>query len=344
MPIYVKPYGTACFLIDGFLFQSLEQRLRAAFEGTGQQFVALSCAGECCDEEVERVKAEARQRNAAVFVGVGGGKTMDVAKLCADSAGLPLIIVPSSASTDAPVSEIAVVYQPDGEYVGSRKMRRNAELVLVDSEIVAKAPRRLFIAGMGDALATLLEAQACSSSDSPNYIGMGYRRCQAGMAISQRCWDILFADGRRALEALDTGVVTEALENVIEANTLLSGLGFLNTGLSAAHGIHSGLTALECTHPYLHGEKVAFGVVCQLVLENTPKETTEQILRFMADIGLPMTLGQLGVEATPENVRAIAQKTAEGPLVHQEPFVVTEDTVYSAIFAADALGRRYQRS
>lgn len=343
LPAYVKPYGTACFLIDAFLFQTLEQRLNAAYEGTGQQFIALSCSGECCDEEVERVKAEARRHGAGVFAGIGGGKTMDVAKLCADSAGLPLVIVPTSASTDAPVSEIAVVYQANGEYIGSRKMRRNAELVLVDSEIVAKAPRRLFIAGIGDALATWLEARACAGSDSPNYIGTGFRRCLAGMAVAQCCGEVLFADGRRALEALDAGAVTEALENVIEANTLLSGLGFLNTGLATAHGIHSGLTALECTHPYLHGEKVAFGVVCQLILENTPEAETDKIMRFMSEIGLPVTLEQLGTEVTPENVRAIAKKTVEGALVHQEPFAVTEDTVYNAIFAADALGRKYRK-
>lgn len=50
LPAYVKPYGTACFLIDAFLFQTLEQRLNEAYEGTGQQFIALSCSGECCDE------------------------------------------------------------------------------------------------------------------------------------------------------------------------------------------------------------------------------------------------------------------------------------------------------
>lgn len=344
LPQYVAPYGTACYLIDSFLFQDLDQRLKKAYEGTGQDFVSLPFGSECCDEEIARVSAEAAKKDAAVFVGVGGGKTMDTAKLCADQAGLPLIIVPSSASTDAPVSEIAVVYKADGEYVGSRKVRRNAELVLVDSEIVAKAPRRLFIAGMGDALATLLEARACERSDSPSYIGKGYRRCQAGMAIAQRCYDIILADGRKALEALDHGVVTEAVENVIEANTLLSGLGFLNTGLATAHGIHSGLTALDCTHPYLHGEKVAFGIVCQLILENIPQEEADEILRFMADIGLPVTLGQLGVEVTPENVRAIAEKTAGGPLIHQEPFAVTVDSVYNAIIAADALGRRYVKA
>ena len=275
-------------------------------------------------------------------MGVGGGKTLDTAKVCADAMGLPVIIAPSSASTDAPVSEIAVLYTADGEYIGSRKMKRNADLVLVDSQIIAKAPRRLFVAGMGDALATWLEAQADEASDSPNYIGTGYRRCKAGMAIAKASWDILFADGPAALRALERGVVTEALENVIEANTLLSGLGFLNTGLATAHGIHSGLTALPETHKYLHGEKVAFGVVCQMVLENTPADVVDQVMRFMTAIGLPVTLEQLGVEATPEKVLAIAEKTAQGPLVHQEPFVVTTQSVYDAILAADELGKQYR--
>lgn len=342
LPLYTAPYGNACVIIDGFLYQDLNARLEKAYAESGAKFVSISFNGECCDEEVERIGKIAKENGAAVIVGAGGGKTMDTAKICADEMGLPVIIAPSSASTDAPVSEIAVVYKPDGEYIGSRKMKKNADLVLVDTEIIVKAPRRLFVAGMGDALATWLEAQACECSDSPNYIGSGMRRCKAGMAIAKASWDILFEDGEKALMALDSGVVTEAFENVVEANTLLSGLGFLNTGLATAHGIHSGLTVLPETHKYLHGEKVAFGIVCQMVLENTPAETVDKVMRFMVAIGLPVTLADLGVEATHEKVMAIAEKTANGPLVHQEPSFVSTERVYSAIIAADALGRKYK--
>ena len=307
LPLYTAPYGNACVIIDGFLYQDLNARLEKAYAESDAKFVSISFNGECCEEEVERIGKIARENGAAVIVGAGGGKTMDTAKICADEMGLPVIIAPSSASTDAPVSEIAVVYKPDGEYIGSRKMKKNADLVLVDTEIIVKAPRRLFVAGMGDALATWLEAQACECSDSPNYIGSGMRRCKAGMAIAKASWDILFEDGEKALMALDSGVVTEAFENVVEANTLLSGLGFLNTGLATAHGIHSGLTVLPETHKYLHGEKVAFGIVCQI-----------------------------------DKVLAIAEKTANGPLIHQEPFAVTTERVYGAIIAADALGRKYK--
>ena len=341
LPVYTSPFGNACILIDSFLYPSLNEQLADAYKDADTGFVSLSFHGECCEKEINNITNTARKSNTSVIVGVGGGKTLDTAKLCADAMDLPVIIVPSSASTDAPVSEIAVLYTETGEYIGSKKMKRNAALVLVDSRIIVKAPRRLFVAGMGDALATYLEALACEQSDSPNYIGSGHRRCKAGMAIAKSCWDTLFTDDRNALLALDRGIITEAFENVVEANTLASGLGFLNTGLATAHGIHSGLTNLPATHKFLHGEKVAFGVVCQLVLENKPTEIVNQVMRFMIDVGLPVTLKQLNVEPTEENIKVIASKTADGPLIHQEPFAVTTESVYNAIVMADALGNSY---
>lgn len=341
LPTYTEPYGKACIIIDGTIFNDLSTKLSSAYSGQEENYVAIDFHGECCENEINRISDTAKKNHSSVIVGVGGGKTLDTAKLCADATDLPLIIVPSSASTDAPVSEIAVLYTETGEYIGSKKMKRNADLVLVDSEIIVKAPRRLFVAGMGDALATYLEALACEGSDSPNYIGSGHRRCKAGMAIAKSSWDILFSDGRNALMALEAGVVTEALENVIEANILASGLGFLNTGLATAHGVHSGLTNLTSTHKYLHGEKVAFGIVCQLVLENAPTKKVDKVMRFMVDIGLPVTLKQLNVEATEENIRVIASKTVAGPLVHHEPFHVNDQSMYDAIVAADELGKKY---
>lgn len=343
LPDYTDLYGNACIVIDSFLYEELNSRLEKAYDSSPFDFQSICFQGECCEGEIRRICGKAGDHNTSVFVGVGGGKTLDAAKLCADSAGLPVIIVPSSASTDAPASEIAVMYTEQGEYMGSRKMKKNADLVLVDTEIIVKAPRRLFAAGIGDALATWFEAKACEASDSPNYIGNGHRRCKAGMAIAQASKDIILEDGHHALVALEKGVVTEAFENVVEANILLSGLGFLNTGLAAAHGIHSGLTALPQTHSCLHGEKVAFGLVCQMVLENTDSRTTDKILSFMADIGLPVTLKQLGVTPTPENIMVIAANTAKGPLVHHEGFFVNTKLICHAIAAADALGAQYGR-
>lgn len=55
--------------------------------------------------------------------------------------------------------------------------------------------------------------------------------------------------------------MTPALEHIVEANILLSGLGFESGGLASCHAIHNGFTVLEQTHKYYHGEKVAFGTL-----------------------------------------------------------------------------------
>jgi glycerol dehydrogenase len=54
--------------------------------------------------------------------------------------------------------------------------------------------------------------------------------------------------------------------HIVEANILLSGLGFESSGLAGAHAIHNGMTVLEETHSYYHGEKVAFGLLTSLHL------------------------------------------------------------------------------
>lgn len=342
---YTSPFGAkAFFLVDGFLFEGLNQRLLKGYAGSGSVFHAEKFGGECSYAEVDRVTALAEKFGADVMIGVGGGKTLDTVKVTANKMNLPLIVVPTSASCDAPTSAMSVMYTDSGEYIHNIRHKRNPELVLIDTEIVAKAPVRLFVAGMGDALSTIFEAKANAMSDSPNYVGKGYRRCKAAVALAELCYDILMEDGVKALKALQcNGACTEAVENVIEANTLLSGVGFENTSCAAAHGIHSGLTEIPSTHKYLHGEKVAFGVICEMVMENTPKAEFEKVIDFCMEVGLPTTLTDLDVEPTPENVMTIANKVVNNnKLIYAEPFKVTLEFVYNSILAADAMGRYYK--
>jgi glycerol dehydrogenase len=151
------------------------------------------------------------------------------------------------------------------------------------------------------------------------------------------CWEIILEDGVKALAALKRGVSSEAVENVIEANTLMSGLGFENAGCAAAHGIHAGLTELPETHSFLHGEKVAFGIVCQMVLENAASEEMDKVIGFLVEVGLPVTLAQLGVEPKAEKIKVVADKVAlHNPLIIAEPFFIDETIVFNAIVLAEA--------
>jgi glycerol dehydrogenase len=299
--------------------------------------------GECCRSEIDRVAELVRKSGCGLVVGVGGGKTIDVAKMASNELDIPYFIAPTSASTDAPVSCIAVIYTDKGEHDSVASLKRAAEMVLMDSEIIVKAPMRLFKAGMADALATWFEAQARERSDTPNNIGKGYRQCKAGMAIARLSFDLLMEDGLKALQALENGIITEAVENIIETNTLLSGLGFQNTGCSVAHAIHAGLAELPQTHGYMHGEKVAFGIVCGFIFENTPKELVDPVMRFMVAAGLPVTLEELNVKPSRENAFKIADKVVNrNKTIYAEPLVITVDTVLAAVLAANALGEAYK--
>ena len=154
---------------------------------------------------------------------------------------------------------------------------------------------------------------------------------------------VLMEEGVKAKIALEAGVCTPADEKVIEANTLLSGIGFESAGLAGAHAIHNGFTVLEECHHMYHGEKVAFGTLTQLVLENVPEEELEDIILWCIEVGLPVTLAELGAgNVTDEQLMEVAKTAcAENDTLHNMPFEVTPETVFAAIKAADAYGKYY---
>ncbi len=215
--------------------------------------------GECSDEEIGRLVTVGQSFEAQVVIGIGGGKTLDTAKAVAHFLGLPVIIVPTIASTDAPCSALSVIYTPEGQFKRYLFLPSNPNVVLVDTRIIVKAPARFLISGMGDALATWFEAESCQIKRAPNMTGrLG---SMTAYALARLCYETLLTYGVQAVTANHAGVVTPAFEKVVEANTLLSGLGFESGGLAAAHAIHNGLTVLEPTHHYFHGEKVAIGTL-----------------------------------------------------------------------------------
>ena len=337
---YTSMYGkNVAILIDGSLYSELKAQLNEQYkEDSSVEFVKFG--GECSISGIKLFKAASADISADVIVGIGGGKTLDTAKAAANELTLPVIIVPTAASTDAPTSAMSIIYSDEGVHEDFYTHGSNPNIVLVDTEIIMKAPVRLLISGMGDALATYFEALANEASDTANYVGEGYRRTMLGMAISKLCYETLIAKGLQAKIDFENGCCTETVEDVIEANILLSGLGFENTGCAAAHGIHTGLTALPQARPYFHGEKVAFGTICQLVLENKSSELLEEVIGFCLNVGLPVTLEDLGIEDKEENIKVIAEKAM--PDITSEPFDLTAAVLSKTIKDASALGRLHK--
>lgn len=294
--------------------------------------------GECTRKEIERIRTLAGNAGCDVVVALGGGKVIDTGKAVAMELDAKIIIAPTIASNDAPCSAISIVYNDNGIFESVIHLKRNPDLVLVDSEIISHAPVRLLIAGMGDALSTWFEADSCFRSGSPNEAG-GYST-RSARTMARLCYDSLLEFGVEAVNSCLEQRVSQALEYIIEANTLMSGLGFESAGLGSAHAIHNGLTCLKGTHAYYHGEKVAFGVLAGLFLAERPEPLIQEVYSFCRSVGLPVTLAMIGInDPTEDDLKRIAEKAClPGESIWHEPVEINVDRVMKAIKKADQRG------
>lgn len=335
---YTGLYGKRVFaVIDRFFFEELSVKLKKEFANTDSELESIIFNSEVTEERIKNAAAGAKKYSPDVIVGIGGGKTIDTAKAIADICGKPVIIVPTSASTDAPTIALSVLYSEEGRHIKERHYLKNPDVVLVDSAVIAKAPVRFLVAGMGDALSTTFEARAAAGTDSANFVSGGYRRTKSGYAIAELCYKLLMQNGVKAMQAVSQGVVTEAVEDIIEVNTLMSGLGVENNGCAGSHSICEGISVLPEDRKTFHGEKVGFGVLCQLMAEDAPMPLMEEIFGFCIAVGLPVTLSDLFIENTTENRMAIAVQSMKS-YWDIEPFYIDSEMVAQVIAATDIFG------
>lgn len=294
--------------------------------------------GQCTWDEINRILAIVKAHDYDFIMGLGGGKAIDTARVVAWQLGIKYIAAPTIAATDAPTASACVVYSDAGAIV-DYFTTANPDYVLVDTRIIAQAPVRFLVAGMGDALATWFEAETCDRSHFKNISG-GFN-LRAVMAMARLCYQTLLEYGRTAKISCENKVVSPALESVVEANTLLSGLGFESGGLSWAHGIHDCLCNLEGTHDYYHGEKVAFGTLAGLFLEARPQAVIEEVYSFCSSVGLPTTLAGIGLETvTDRQLKAAIHPVFDNKesYLHNLGFDLTPEGIIDAIRMADAFG------
>ena len=337
---HISHLGSSIFVVaSGGRLAELRKIIQDSFKDDNVSLFFEAFGGECSKNEVERLREVVKANHCDVIVGLGGGKVIDTAKAIAYHEKLPMVIIPTVASSDAPTSAMVIFYHDDGNFQEVLLTRRNPNVVLIDTRIISKAPVRLLVAGMGDALGTYFEARTCVGAYRRNFVGGTFTLASYEMA--KLCYKTLLADGPAAVMAVKNQVVTKALENIIEANTLLSGIGSESNGVSAAHSIYFGFSILPESHAKFHGEWVAFGTIAMLVLEKRPQQEVDEVVEFCRSVGLPTTLADLGVgNISREDLMRVAQAaSAPKESIHTEPFPVTVDEVFAAILVADSIGR-----
>ncbi|MCE9790341.1 glycerol dehydrogenase [Shewanella indica] len=339
---YVHDFGDNAFIIaDEFILSRLEDEALTGLEQNGISNQLEKFNYECSEVEIQRLVALAEQAHANVIVGVGGGKTLDAAKAVAFHLKHPVVLYPTIASTDAPCTALSVIYTEAGEFERYLFLPQNPDAVIADTSIIAAAPARFFAAGIGDALATYFEARACYQADGVNLVLK--KPSRTGLGLAQLCYQLLSENVAAAMDAVNNKIVTPALEQTIEATIYLSGVGAEAGGLAAAHAVNNGMSAVADLHGAQHGEKVVFGLLTQLVLENAPQSEVDNVVRIIKTAGLPLTLADMGLKHfREEEWRKVAEiACAEGDTMGNMPMAVSADDVYQAMIAANAMAERY---
>ena len=313
----VSEFGKNCFVVaDSIVTDLMGDKISASFEDASINYTVGDFLGECTIQEIDRQAAHAETSHTDVVVGMGGGKTIDTAKGVSLRLGLPIIIVPTIASNDSPTSRLIVVYDEQHRLSEVLKLPRNPDVVLVDTTVVANAPTRFLVAGIGDAIAKKFEAEQCALTGAHNFFdGLPTR---TALALCDTCYSTIREFGVGAVQAVKQKKVDVSLENTVEAAVLLSGLGFESGGLALAHSLTRGLSAQSDANGSLHGEMVAWGLLIQLIAEGRDDPFIDDIITFYLQIDLPTTLSDLGIP--PSNQHAI---TEIAETTHREaPYIV----------------------
>jgi glycerol dehydrogenase-like iron-containing ADH family enzyme len=287
---------------------------------------------DCCEASLQELTKSLQTHQANVVIGIGGGKCLDLAKLLAHQNNLPVVTIPTTAATCAAWTALSNIYSPAGAFLYDVSLAVCPDLLVLDYGIVATAPPRTLVAGIGDAIAKWYEAAVSSGSSDRTLI-------IAAVQQARVLRDLLFQKSAAALAEIGSPV----WQDVVEANILLAGviggLGGAQCRTVAAHAVHNGLTHLPACHDMLHGEKVAFGILVQLRLEEIvagnqlAASSRQQLLEFYRQIGLPCSLNDLGLAgATVADLQQACEIACQPQSdIHRLPFIVTPEQLLMAL-------------
>ena len=292
--------------------------------------------GHCTHETVDAL-AVRFEGSISLIVGIGGGSVLDTAKALAAKLDLPFIAVPTIAATCAAVTPLSVWYNPEGKALGYEIFRKAADLVLVEPEIILKAPGEYMRAGLADTLAKWYEAEILCSGGGTLPLA-----ARLGLEVSLTLRNVLLNRGGEAFEAMKSGVLNPEFLEVVDAVLIgggsVGGLGERFTRIAAAHAIHNGLSVLPESAGQLHGIKVAYGILVQEALMGNDDELQALMASFEA-LELPLNLGGLGIDySNKDAVKAFVKASVTpGESIHLLPFPVDEDRLRGAVDRVELL-------
>jgi len=313
---------------------SLTSQLQRVLKKQQLQLSFASYSPDCSETSLTALREATANHQANLILGIGGGKALDTAKLLAHQCKLPVVTIPTSAATCAAWTALSNIYSDEGAFLYDVSLDRCPDLLILDYSLIHTAPQRTLVAGIGDALAKWYEASVSSGSSTVTLI-------IAAVQQARVLRDILFQKSADALKEPGSEVWQEVVDATVLLAGVIGGLGGAQCRTVAAHAVHNGLTHIRSAHDALHGEKVAYGILVQLRLEEMLQgnqlaaSARQQLLKFYAEIGLPQSLEDLGLgNITLAELRGAAEIACKpGSDIHRLPFEVVPEQLMAAMIS-----------
>ena len=295
---------------------------------------------DCCEEDLMRLEVSLKETGCDSVIAAGGGKVLDAGKLLAYRLNVPCITVPLSAATCAGWTALANIYSEDGAFVSDVALDACPDLLIFDHGLVRQAPNQTLASGIADALAKWYEASVGSGSSQDGMI-------QQAVQMARVLRDQLLIDSLDAMAHPESEAWIRVAEACALTAGVIGGLGGAQCRTVAAHAVHNGLTQLPSCHGKLHGEKVGFGILVQLRLEERlggnqlAAQSRRQLLPLLKKLGVPVSLQDLGLGETGlHELRAICSFACRPESdLHHLPFKVTETDLLEALVSTETDSR-----
>lgn len=326
-------FGRRALIVGGeTALEKLIDKLRAAM--TGFTIVDTVVYGkECFRGRVEELKSQFENANVDFVMGVGGGKAIDTSKCLADSLCVPVVTVPTIASTCAATSALAVVYTENHVYEGFWHFNRPARHCFIDTSIIAGAPDMYFRAGIGDTLAKYYEVDFSMRGQKTTF------NDELGRSVSRMCNEPLIENAEKALADCREHKISEELETV--ARIILVSTGMVSMLINEvfngalAHALFYGLTVLDgFEEKFLHGDVIGYTTTVQLMLDNKPDEA-KKIRELIKSMGVETTLRERGIDTSFENLEKVLKSAVKDPDMEVIPYEITPEMIYDAIIKTE---------
>ena len=337
IPDVCAKLGSRLLLIGGkTAMEKAKPAFLKAIEGSGLTLVAERWhGGECTFARIDELAGECPALGVDVVVGMGGGKAVDTAKAVANKAGLPVITLPTTASTCAGTTALSVVYHADHTHDRTVHFDAPPTPCFIHTGILAQAPDRYLRAGMGDTVAKHFECCFSSRGDQLDHSSA------LGREISNLCYGPLLDCGQQALDDCKKDSDTPALREAVLANVVTTGLVSLlveeRYNGAVAHSVCYGLSVIpEVEKNFLHGDIVAYGILVQLMLDKD-REQASVLRDFLKGMGTPVTLADFGLPNDDALLAPVIEKALSSSDMEYLPYPVTGDMLRAAITAVEEL-------